>query len=145
MTVYRGQYAEITPGGAASGKLGRAASWTIDITGNFEPYFEVGKRFAVDGLQGNLEVTGTISHVWLNVDLINLLLEETEGLSSFSLMCYPSKPSAGDPYIYIKCAYPVSSSIDIPQDGWIMEDIDWVAISPDGTLKGMIETGVSGG
>jgi len=131
IVVYRGNYAEIQKDGTV---VGKAESWTVDLVGNFERYYEVGKRYSEEGMLGNLEVTVSLSRMWIDIDYLKIITGEST-LTSFSLLLYPraiSGAPSGTPYIYLKKCYPSGASLDIPQDGWIMEDVDIEALGQPG-------------
>ena len=114
-------------GGSSYDEVGYSESVTVDIATGLEPFYQHGSRRPVDELvEGNEEITGSISRAWVDNDLLNLLTDDgSTGVTEWALYCYIDD-TAG-PWMDIYNLKLESGSFDIPQDGFIMNDIDFRA------------------
>jgi len=121
MAVYKGHSAVITVGGTT---LGYADEVTIDVDIGLETFYEIGSKFWVAVSEGNFEVTGSISKAWVDISLLGTL-----GLGSGD----PTTPGSfdvtavfgGNTITIVNCRFE-TVSLSIPQDGFLMEDYDFV-------------------
>jgi len=120
MTVYKGWNAKIKKGGA---EIGLCESASVDIATGLDAYYEIGSRVPAGLIEGNQEVTGSISRAWINKDYL-LLVSGTGTLDSFDL----SFEISGTTINCYSCKFE-TGSIDIPQDGVLKEDYDFRANS----------------
>lgn len=129
-TIYKGWNAKIfigTGDPTTWTEIGCAESASVDITTNIEPYYCIGSKEPAAIVEGNLEITGSISRAWVNTAYLQLLTG-SGSLAEFHL-CFKAGTTAGAPIIYLyKCRFE-SGSIDIPQDGVLTEDYDFRATS----------------
>jgi hypothetical protein len=126
-TYYRGKDAKLYLGGTL---LALAQSASVEINPNPERLFEVGSPIAVGIEMGNVEISGSISRIWYDQNTLKLLgLEGSTAsppvLSKFDLV-FKSSPT-GAPVVSLHDCVVSTGSIDIPQDGWLMGDIDFLA------------------
>lgn len=131
--VYKGWRAFILwnkKGGSSYDQVGYSESVTVDVATGLEPYYQHGGRRPVDLQEGNEEITGSISRAWVDNDLLNLLspggYDGTGTMVEFALYCYLDY--IGAPWMYIYGCKLESGSFDIPQDGFIMNDVDFRAL-----------------
>lgn len=131
MVTYKGWKAHIMyrTGTDAYAKVGYSDSVTIDVATGLEPYYEHGNRRPVDLAEGNEEITGMISKAWINMNLFEYMLPSagTTALTSFDLYLYMSPYAIGAPNMYVYGCKFESGSVDIPQDGFLMVDLDFRA------------------
>jgi len=131
MTTYKGWRAHILyrTSTDAYAKVGYSESVTVDVATGLEPYYEHGSRRPVDLAEGNEEITGTISRAWVNMNLLGYMLPATGiiGIDTFDLYLYIDPYATGAPYMYIYSCKLESGSMDIPQDGFLMADMDFRA------------------
>jgi len=132
MPVYKGWHAEIQirkPAGTGSPvTVGRAESASLDIASGLEPYYEIGDREAKELVEGNVEITGTLTRAWIDSKLIALLdLTPANVLADFDLFFFadPAKTM----YVYALGCKAETTSFDITQDGFLMQDLDFRAKS----------------
>ncbi|RLC33831.1 hypothetical protein DRH14_04240 [Candidatus Shapirobacteria bacterium] len=118
MAVYKGWNAKIYKDGV---QIGLADSASVEIATNLEAYYEIGSRVPTDLVEGNQEVTGSISKAWIDKNYLSLVtttgtLQEFDlcfEVGSLKLYCYNCKFERG--------------AVDIPQDGFLKEDYDFRA------------------
>lgn len=132
MTVFKGIHAEIQlrkP--AASGTptaLGCCESATLEISHSMEAYYCIGSGDASDIVEGNTEITGTLTRAWIDISLISLLeLDANNALTEFDLFFFANP--AKTLFIYAYYCKAETGSIDLSQDGFTMHDIDFRAKS----------------
>lgn len=121
-TIFKGWNAKIL---IDSTEIGCCESVSVDITSNIESYYCIGSREPHAVIPGNLEITGSISRAWVNIYYLNLLIGDD---MKFDLVFKASEDS-GAPWIYLYSCRFESGTIDIPQDGVLMEDYDFRAES----------------
>jgi len=126
MVTYKGWRAHILKGGTP---IGYTESVTVDIASGLEPYYEHGSRRPVDLAEGNEEITGSISRAWINMDLLGLITDDDgkTGLDEFELYLYIDPYESEAPWMYLYYCKLESGSIDLPQDGFLMSDVDFRA------------------
>lgn len=141
MPTYKGwkAFIQIADTSEALVDLGYSESVTVDVATGLEPYYQHGSRRPVlptatapSGLStGNEEITGSISRAWINNGLLELLAPGTVAasvvLQEFVLYCYID-PTGTAPWMYLYGCKLESGSFDIPQDGFIMNDVDFRAL-----------------
>lgn len=118
-------YADI---GGTYAKVGYSESVTIDVATGLEPYYEHGSRRPVDLTEGNEEITATMSRAWFDALTISELYDADGASGIGEFMMYLYIYDTGAPWIYLYYCKIESSSFDIPQDGFIMNDIDFRAL-----------------
>lgn len=124
--IYKGWNAKIYIGEPWI-EIGCAESVSVDITANLDAYYCIGKRTPEAVMEGNLEITGSISRAWVNIYYLNLIISETV-LPTFHL-CFKASEESNAPWIYLYDCKFEGGTIDIPQDGVLMEDYDFRAES----------------
>jgi len=130
-TIYKGWNAKIYIATDISDtgtwiEIGCAESVSVDINTNVELYYCIGDRDPYAVVPGNLEITGSMSRVWINCYYLNLLIDDD--LPTFQLI-FMAKNVATAPWLYLYDCYFETGTIDIPQDGILMEDYDFRATS----------------
>lgn len=124
MAVYKGKDARIILGTTT---LGYVESASVDIGKGAEGYYEVGSPHPVEIVQGNVEITGSISRVWMDTTLAELVgTVPEEVLTAFNLE-FRASTDSGAPTIKIGGCKVESGSLDLSQDGFLMGDIDFIA------------------
>lgn len=123
MTVYKGWNAKVLKDGI---EIGLCESASVEIATGIEAYYQIGSRTPAELVEGNQEVTGSISRAWINKNYLQLVTG-TGSLSDFELRFEIGTGPALAVYCY-NCKFE-SGSIDIPQDGVLMEDYDFRAKS----------------
>jgi len=128
-TYYRGKDATlyVVVGGTET-RIGYAQSASVEINPNPERLFEVGSPLAVGIEMGNVEISGSISRIWMDNFMLQKLGMTTPALSAFDLV-FKIGTEEDAPAISLTGCVVSTGSIDIPQDGWIMGDIDFMAKS----------------
>jgi len=110
-------------------EVGCSESVSVDITANLESYYCIGNKEAYAVIPGNLEITGSISKAWIDEFLLQLLIgAHPGGLQTFNLI-FRAGTDANAPWIKLTNCRLESGTLDIPQDGWLMEDYDFRAES----------------
>jgi len=120
MPVYKGWNAKIYKDGV---QIGYCDSASVEIATNLEAFYEMGSRQPVDIVEGNEEVTGSLSKAWIDKHYLSLVTG-SGSLSSFDL-CF--KVGTSGPMIYCYNCKFERGSVDIPQDGFLKEDYDFRA------------------
>ena len=107
--------------------IGYSESVSVDITRNVDPFYEHGDPRPVKLVEGNEEITGSISRAWVDWQLLNcILLSGTTGLPGY-LDVYIKLRGADLNYLYLSNVKFGDTSLDIPQDGFLMQDVDFRA------------------
>lgn len=122
--VFKGWKAKILING---NEIGNCDAVSLEITTGVEPYYGIGSREPVTLVEGNEEITGTMSKVWVNKTYLNLCTGAT-GLTFFDLI-FKAGEAAGSPWVYVYDCKFETGSLDIPQDGFLTEDYDFRAMS----------------
>ena len=122
MPVYKGWNAKIYKDDV---EIGHADSASVEIATNLEAFYEIGGRQPTDLVEGNEEVTGSISKAWVNKAYLQLVTG-SGSLTEFDL-CFEIGNGAVKLYCY-DCKFE-RGAVDIPQDGFLKEDFDFRAKS----------------
>lgn len=120
--VFKGWKAKILIDG---NEIGYAESVSVEISTGVEPYYEIGSRSPATIVEGNEEITGSISKAWINTDYLTLCTGAT-GLTFFDLV-FKAGEASGAPWVYLYDCKFETGSLDIPQDGFLTEDYDFRA------------------
>jgi hypothetical protein len=133
MACYSGRNAQILIGAsiATATAVGAAESASLEITTGLEPYNEIGEFTPYCIAEGNQEITGSISRMWIDLKFLNYLRKTSSDVLSEFFLIFRAGTSAGSPYIYAKQCKAETVSIDISQDGFVMNDIDFRALEWD--------------
>lgn len=125
ITVFKGKDAKIVYNGTT---LGNVDSASVDIARGVETYYEVGSGAPAEIVEGNVEITGSLSRAWLDTTLAELIgTDTTTALSAFTLVLKASTTADGTtPQITVGGCKVESGTIDITQDGYVMGDVDFV-------------------
>lgn len=130
--VFKGWNAKIfvRVGADAWQEVGQAESVTLEIATGVEPYYGIGSRQPETLVEGNEEITGTMSRAWVNVDYLTLLGAGGNALTAFDLV-FQAGATVGNvgPWVYVYDCKFETGSIDVPQDGFLTEDYDFRALS----------------
>lgn len=131
--VYKGWNASIyiRTGGGAWNLVGKADSVRVEIATGIEPYYSIGSRTPSTLVEGNEEITGSLSRVWVNIDYLALLGAGGTTLTAFDLV-FQAGGATGDsgaPWIYVYDCKFETGTIEVPQDGFLTEDYDFRAVS----------------
>jgi hypothetical protein len=116
-------------------EIGYTESVTLDVATGLEPYYQHGSRYPADLAEGNEELTGSISRAWIDMELMTFAVTNdadgkgsAAGLTAFELYMYLDPADTGAPFMYVYGCKAESGAIDIPQDGFVMGDIDFRAL-----------------
>ena len=124
MPVIKGHRAIIHYQGVA---IGYTESVSVDITRNVDPFYEHGDPRPQALIEGNEEVTGSISRAWVDWTLLNAILKSgNTALGVFNITIYSRASELGG-ILYLYGCKVTDTSLDIPQDGFLMQDIDFRA------------------
>lgn len=133
--VFKGWNAKIfiRTGGGAWAEVGFADSVSLEIATNVEPYYGIGSRQPETLVEGNEEITGSLSRAWVNKDYLSLLGAGGNALTEFDLVFQAGATTgaSGAPWIYVYNCKFETGSVDVPQDGFLTEDYDFRAMSVD--------------
>jgi len=128
MTIYKGWNASLLlriPYSSGTWlTIGCAESISFEIARNLEAYYCLGAATPADIVEGNLEITGSLSRAWVNTYYLDLVGQST--LTSFDI-CVNIGSTGPQVYIY-GCKFE-KGTVDIPQDGFLKEDYDFRATS----------------
>ena len=130
--VFKGWNAKIyvRVGAGAWQEVGQADSAAVEIASGVEPYYGIGSRIPETLVEGNEEITGSMSRAWVNIDYLALLGAGGNALTAFDLVFKAGATTANTgPWIYVYGCKFETGSLDIPQDGFLTEDYDFRAIS----------------
>jgi len=119
-------------GAVAAQAIGYTESLTIDFGRNVDPFYQHGTPQPVELAEGNEEIAGSISRAWVNMDLLDALLVGSSSnyiLPEFTLYVMARVYPTGFKYLYLYNVKFTDSSLDIPQDGFLMQDVDFRARS----------------
>lgn len=117
--------------------VGRAESFSIDVSNNLDKFFEVGSRLAAELKEGNFEVSGSISSGFINSAKLALAIGG-DGESMFAQQRLPSFEIVGmvenvntgkTEKVTLKGCKIDSWSLDLPAEDWVMESVDFQAIN----------------
>lgn len=128
-TVYRGINAKISIGGI---EVGCASEVSVDIDRELEEYFEIDTPFPYSLVEGTQRISGSLKHVWVNTYYLALLVRNPTSpstiLNEFALTFRANRDGSG-PIIYLYNCKFNKVKVNIPQDGWLEEDYDFMALS----------------
>lgn len=124
-TVYKGWNAKLYIDDL---EIACAESASVDITSNMDSYYCIGLRTPYAIMPGNFEITGSISHAWVNTYYLALLgiSDPTVMPPKFKLVF---KASTDGPTVYLYDCMFEKGSLDIPSDGVLKESYDFRATS----------------
>jgi len=107
--------------------IGYSESVSFDITRSVDPFFEHGNPRPVTLTEGNEELTGSISRAWVDWQLLNCILVSGTGELPGNLDIYIKFRGADLDFLYLSEVKISDTSLDIPQDGFLMQDVDFRA------------------
>ena len=108
--------------------IGYSESVRVDLTRNVDPFYEHGDPRPVQLVEGNEEVTGSMSRAWVDWQLLNCILVSGTGSLPSNLDLYIKLRGGELDNLYLSDVTIRDTSLDIPQDGFLMQDIDFRAI-----------------
>jgi hypothetical protein len=110
--------------------LGNVADVSVDISNNLNPVRVFNNRGADQISLGIQEVTGSISHLWLDFTLAGYGISSgttVSNLPDFNMWLYPAGlGTSGYPYLFVSGVKLDTHGISTPQDDFAMEDVDFI-------------------
>ena len=126
MTIVKGHRAIIHYEGVP---IGYTESISVDITRNVDPFYEHGDPRPQALIEGNEEITGSMSRAWVDWTLLNAILKSgNTALGVVDIWVMVRDNDVGG-YLYLYNCKITDTSLDIPQDGFLMQDVDFRAKS----------------
>jgi len=126
---YRGIDAEIILDGTT---VAVAQSASVEVAAASEAAYEIGSSFPVDIRSGNVEITGSLEKIGVRDPRFQFLTlgpdPATTTLAEFTLEFKLGKESGAPRFRATGCKFE-TGGVDIPQDGWITETMDFRAKS----------------
>lgn len=110
---------------ATQEKIAKAQSLTLDIGSGAEEVYEVGSRIPIELVVRNQTLSGTLSRLFFDKKLVDMLSGSRLLTGEFFVYAKGSD-DVGSPYIYVFGCKSVTGSLDIPQDGNLMFDLDFI-------------------
>jgi len=110
-------------------EVGRASSLTLEVATGLDPFYELGSRKPAELVEGNEEITGTLTRAVIDTSL--LAYASTSGQTSEKLPYFNIKfvsQITGNPTVWCYCCKAETWSPDLPQDDFITEDLDFRAL-----------------
>ena len=122
MTLYHGWEATIRKDGTA---VAYCTSVSCEINGNREGVYQMGSRNVQEFKAGNLEITGSIDHIWAD----HTFGEEVDAdeATEYTMRFDYAGSGVSTQYITLTGVIWKNWSQDIPEDGLITESIDFQA------------------
>lgn len=122
-TIYKGWNAKILIEGV---EVACCESASVEVAVNLEAYYCVGNKWPYAFVEGNKEITGSISRAWVNTNYLAFI---TGDLTTFDLeFTIPTSSTTGFGVHLYDCQFE-TGSLDIPADGILTEDYDFRASS----------------
>ena len=128
MTIYKGWNAVIEKDGLT---IGYVTNGDVNVDRTLEPYFEIQSRKVSRFVEGAPSITGKLSKIWIDTNLLNLLV------GSGTLTSFDLKVKVGSMWVLLNDCKWAKGALQIPQDGWLEESYDFMAMG--------MTTGVGGG
>jgi len=126
-TVYKGWNAKLFIDDL---EIACAESASVDVASNMDAYYCIGSRFAFSIMPGNFEITGSITHAWVNIYYLSLLgLSDPTAMPPKFKMVFKASTEVGAPMVYLYNCMFEKGSLDIPNDGVLKESYDFRAES----------------
>lgn len=126
-TVYKGWNARLYLDDL---EIACAESASVDVASGMDAYYCIGSRFAFAVMPGNFEITGSITHAWVNIYYLNLLgLSNPLAMPPKFKLTFKASTEVGAPYVYLYNCMFEKGSLDIPNDGVLKESYDFRAES----------------
>jgi hypothetical protein len=126
-TVYKGWNAKLFIDDL---EIACAESASVDVSANLDSYYCIGKRDAFSVVPGNFEITGSITHAWVNIYYLNLLgLADITAMPPKFKIVFKASTEVGAPMVYLYNCMFEKGSLDIPTDGVLKESYDFRAES----------------
>jgi hypothetical protein len=119
--------------------IGNAESVNVTVDQDLESYYGVDNVNPIKIIPGDMTITGSMKKAWMNVYYLSLLCkrsidQRTFGFDGgidpeFDLTFISAQPEIGypTPVIYLYNCRFTKGHVDIPQDGWLVEDYDFTA------------------
>jgi len=104
-----------------------AESASLEIVTNLEAAYSLDSAEARVLESGNVEVTGTLTGYWIDIDFLTLLERDANWAlkQEFDVQFKAAEALGVGPWIYAKDCKAESFSLDISQDGFLMQDLDF--------------------
>jgi len=126
MTIVKGHRAIIHFAAAA---IGYTESISVDITRSVDPFYEHGDPRPQALIEGNEEITGSISRAWVDWTLLDAIMKTGNTALDSVTITIMTRDRAVGVYLYLYGCKISDTSLDVPQDGFLMQDIDFRAKS----------------
>lgn len=130
--VYRGKDAAIIVGGTT---IARAQSASIEVSTGLEAAYEIGSPMPKNLEQGNVEISGSLEGIVIDSpphQLLSLGIE-TDSSGNVTLKEWDMEFRAGNvsgaPVVRVTGCKADTGTLDIPQDGWLTESVDFHALT----------------
>ena len=124
MTTYRGKDAVVV---LSETTLGYVQNYSVDINRNIDVVHQLGSNLAIDIVEGNLDITGSIERGMVDIALATLVgLSSGTTLPEFNLV-FNASTIVGAPRVTIAGCRMGAGHVDAPQDGNIAFNGDFTA------------------
>lgn len=132
VTVMKGSMALIyySIGAGTYLPVGYTESLSVDFGRNIDPFYQHGDVQPIDIVEGNEEITGSITRAWLDWKLLDAILRGAGNdylLPEMVLYVMARVGPDSFSYLYLTGVKIGDASLDIPQDGFLMQDVDFRA------------------
>lgn len=118
--------------------VGRVHDVRVDVHSDIKPFHEIGQRYATQLRSGNVTITGTIGHAYVNGALLRLLLGEAADSRPAASWVQPAfnisvllENSAAPGVRNTLTLHEVkidSWVVDVPEDEFVMESVSFQAL-----------------
>jgi hypothetical protein len=132
VTVLKGSMSLIyySIGGTPYTSIGYTESLSIDFGRNVDPFYEHGGVQPVDIVEGNEEITGSITRAWIDWKLLDAILRGSGNdylLPEMVLYVMHRIDHTTFQYLYLTGVKIGDASLDVPQEDFLMQDVDFRA------------------
>jgi hypothetical protein len=106
-----------------------AETASVSIKTNLAPAFTLGSAKPAVVTAGNIDISGSLSGYWIDVDLMNLMDRDAcwAMQNEFSIRFYSNQCDAsGAPVLYVSGCRADGLSFDFSQDGFLMHTLDFI-------------------
>lgn len=118
--------------------VGRVHDVRIEVASDVKPYHEIGQRYATQLRSGNVTITGTIGHAYVNGALLRLLLGEAadsrpqaswvQPAFNIAVLLENSAAPGVRNTLTLHDAKIDSWVVDVPEDDFVMESVSFQAL-----------------
>jgi len=127
---YRGKNVSLIWEGVTTAALAKAMSVSFEINTNIKGYYEAARRLPERLEEGNVEITGTLSRLWIDLQMLSYIDKDPGTLLQEEFNIIMQLVNVPNPHQFklIKCKLG-TLKVSTDAEGYVTEDVDFTALA----------------